>query len=506
MRLARRRGAVARRPGGATVAARVWDAAKPPTSTSWIQRVSADLYYLWQPMGRAKYVQNEMRRLTPTEMAGDSANSETFVPPIALWTTKVFHFAKSVAFDDASVTYTGTGWLGTTSKYTAVVGDKAEWTTPANTAAISMTYLSATNRGYGRVLIDDDPTAANQLPTAQDEVDAGRLPASSLVTNGGTLQPTDRVLDFYVGRASTNPEPILADNLPAAVHTVTIEVTGYKRAESTEARISVASFYYIDIGFTPTTTGTTVLSGVRLRDNTAVQESAYNIKINNVYEWCGGTHANLTGTSETITVDGTPVTMTDGQVLTSTSSIQIDIAGTFHHVQSATPTANVTRTYTMDGDGLRIQHSTEWLVTATPGLAAYPAMLTLHKALGTDKRWADFASVSGSAITADIPLNGGDDEIALGESQVMWGWTPGDHYIAVANIDNAATSLQNWTYSKPRGNIVWDRNEGTKLYWSLYLDDGDTPMPDVTNGTIWAADTTYRWAYVTDADAVCSRS
>ncbi len=502
-----RRGAAARRLSAGSFADNVWEAAKPPTSTSWIQRVSADLYYLWQPLGGNEYVRNEIRRHTAADITPDWPGADDYPAPLSLGSTTSHVFAKGVTGNtDPSVVRTGT-WTGTTTFSSVTPGDRVTWTTPANTVAISCVYVQATNRGFGKVIIDGDPTRANRCDTAQEAVTAGTLPSAALVANGGTLQPTDRVLDFYVLRSAGYPQPLIADGLTAGVHTVVFEATGYKRAAATEARcISPSTFYYIAADFTPTTSGVTVLDGTRLRSNGATQESAYNMRYNSVNNWCGGSHGNMTGLTEAFKVDGSPVTMTNGQVLEALTSVELNTTSTFHHEQytaGVSPIANNSRHYTIDENGLRIEHSTEWLITIGVGLAAYPAMLTLGNDY-TDKRWANFSKAGSDALTSDVTLSG-ENEYSAGESSTIWLWTPANRYVAVARMANAATSLLGWVNAQPKKNLIWNRttDDTAKAYWTLKSQE-DT-MPDQAPGTIWAADTTYRWAKVTDADAIASR-
>lgn len=502
----RRRGAVAHRGGTGTFADAVWDATQPPTSTSWIQRVSADLYYLYQPLGGAEYVRNEMRRLTTAQMTGDDATSETYAPPLSLDATGAYLFAKSVVSTDASVVRFGT-W--TSNLHSSTPGDHSTWTTPANTVAISCTYTAQTNQGFAKVLIDGDPTRANQCDTAQQAVDGGTLPSASLVANGGTLNPTDRVMDWYVLRSAKYPQPLIADGLTPGVHTVRFEVTGYKRAASSAVRsLSPPTLYYVTADASPATAATTVLQGTRMFDGVSAQESAYNIRLSSVNQWMGGIHANYAKVSEVIKVDGSTVTMTDGQVLTALTDVVIDVVGTFHHTSNGpTKIGDVVRKYTLNGNGLRVEHSTTWAITVGMGAASYPAMLTMaRKNTAGEYRWGEFSMASSDAIAGNISAAVvGSVETTLGEASTMWLWTPGGKYVGIGRMVDPATTLLGWVNAQPKKNFVWNNTGGliNKLYWTLKsLED---TMADVPSGTVWAADTTYRWAKVTDADAVCSR-
>lgn len=495
-----RRGAAGskRRGSGASFGNSVWAAAAPRSSVSYIHRVSASSYWLYQQCGVSRY--QKIWLGSSTSLPGGYSSPlylqwiDTSVP--TLWV------------DDAATAwaYTGTGWSVLSGNHrTSTAGDYATWTTPDGATSLTIKPVAATNCGYGLISIDGDPTRADLCPTAQQEVDAGRLPSTALVANGGTLNPTDRVRDFYAADISGLFH--LADALAPGVHTVRVTATGYKRAASTGTRITIDGGYYAASAITPATASVVMLEDRRWMRSGSAYEFAYRMKIGGTSEWAGSIHGYESAGALTITVDGTTVTMTDGQILAATSSIVINRPSTLHH-PNQTGTASVSCAYTLDADGLRISHATTWQVTATPD-TCYPSMLTITEG---DPQFlgVPFTKGSGSAVGTDLNLGQGAGatyyDRTAGESDTMWIWGPGTRYYTVARMSNAPATLQNYAYAGTAKNFIQDRDPGNvnKAYWTLKAATSAV-MPDVANGTVWAGETTYRWAVVTSADAVCSR-
>lgn len=496
----RRRGVSAsarRRSGsGAAFAASVWSAAAPKSSNAYIQRVSSSLYYLMQQVGASRFLKVHME--ASTGMPGGYAAAhfikwvDTVVPMILL--------------DDAhaSWSYVGAGWTILSGNHrSSTTGEYARFTTPADTVAVSVKIAMATNCGFAKVVIDGDPTRATLCQTAAEAVAAGTLPAASLVSGGGTLNPTDRVLDCYQAAGYTN-ERHLVDDLAPGVHTVDLVVTGYKRAAASAARITVDGGYYTTTGTNPLTASVVLLEDKRLTRANSAHEFAYRMKIGGVEEWTGSIHGYEQLVSLGLVLDGTPVTMTDGQTLGASSSIVLNRVSTLHHPSFASA-ATTTATYTFGATGLRVQHSTQWQTTAQP-MICYPAMFPMEE--GTAPLSARFNRGSATALAADVNLGVVTGAIptdtSAGESDQMWMWTAGGRYVVAAKMADPATTLQNWTYSPTVKNFLQDRDVLNKAYWTL-KEDSAAVMPNVTSGTVWASDTTYRWAVVTDADLVCSR-
>src|SRR5690606_32598678 len=121
-----------------------------------------------------------------------------------------------------------------TYRQSSTSGSTVTWTSPTSTA-VGIRTVATTNGGLAKVSIDGSATAATMLPTAQQMVDSGKYLAGILVANGGTLNPTDRVLDCYSPNAAGTAgyEDLwdvrvgFAEGLSSAAHTVVITATGY---------------------------------------------------------------------------------------------------------------------------------------------------------------------------------------------------------------------------------------------------------------------------------------
>ena len=79
--------------------------------------------------------------------------------------------------------------------YTSVTNANLIFPVSNNPDTIGIFDLSVTAAKLAIVELNGDRTLANRLPTAQDLVLQGVLPYSALTTNGGTISPTDRMLN-----------------------------------------------------------------------------------------------------------------------------------------------------------------------------------------------------------------------------------------------------------------------------------------------------------------------
>jgi len=157
----------------------------------------------------------------------------------------------SLDVDDVAVTSSGT-WSSSaqaacfTGNYVRsnTTNDYKEWTTAADVTAVGLRYVEITNAGFVLISIDGDNTRANNLLTAQDYVDNGELAATALVGGGGTLNPTDRLINQYGAAAVWDKQVVLADDLTIGAHTIRMTITGYKQAASTDDRGYITGFMY----------------------------------------------------------------------------------------------------------------------------------------------------------------------------------------------------------------------------------------------------------------------
>lgn len=508
MTLLRRRGIAAAAGTSGAFADAVWAGVKAPDAAAYIRRVSADQYDLIQMIGRSVYAAWTVG--VTTAMDGDIEPS-----PHALQGEGSYWPVASVARDDSSLTYTGTWTTGTGSTYTTTTGDYVEWVTPDDVTSVGFAPSAATNCGYAKIIIDGSSTAANILRTAQDEVDAGRLDASALTTNGGTLDPTDRVQDIAGGSIAIK-QLMVADNLAPGVHTVRVVCTGYKTVTATDVRVNVATCYYGGPAVVPTDAGVTwVIRKNVMPINQAVYEYAYLMEGPlGTTHWIGNHHGFEEETGLTVKVDGVSQTMTDGQVLGGTTVELISDRTQYHrdYSDATDPVGTGQVTYSMTQDGFRVQHHVDWIRALTP-VTAYPAMMSCDE-LTTDIRYESFGRGSASGVDYDFDLTEAFSvslDHSVGESATAWLWSPGGQTVMACRVADLASDLQDFTYSGDGKVFIQDRAVagGTainKVYFPL-MSASLTPgtMPDVGVGSQWHGDTTYRMSVVPSADDLCSR-
>ena len=268
---------------------------------------------------------------------------------------------------DASVTHTGTTyqWQNVTAdsraygggyRFTLTAGEYVNWTTPAGTVHVVASVVANINGGYGLVEIDGSKTAATSLPTAQDEVTAGRLTSTALVANGGTLNPTDRLLNFYSASSLWDDRRVLATGLATGAHTVRITCTGYKQGTAAAARIFSSGFGaagYAATG-TPTTTTTTLFP-----QGSAYSAYEYAIDVESAdgsqHDFVGNVHGYDKPSSVTVYVDGAPVDMTQVGADYSGSDVTIIRDSTISSPYLTGDVATARVMYRLTRDGLEVR-------------------------------------------------------------------------------------------------------------------------------------------------------
>ena len=268
---------------------------------------------------------------------------------------------------DASVTHTGTTyqWQNVTAgssaygggyRYTLTAGEYVNWTTPAGTVHVVASVVANINGGYGLVEIDGSKTAATSLPTAQDEVTAGRLTSTALVANGGTLNPTDRLLNFYSASSLWDDRRVLATGLATGAHTVRITCTGYKQGTAAAARIFSSGFGaagYASVG-TPTVTTTTLFP-----QGSAYSAYEYAIDVESAdgsqHDFVGNVHGYDKPSSITVYVDGAQVDMTQAGADYSGSDVTIIRDSTISSPYLTGDVATARVMYRLTRDGLEVR-------------------------------------------------------------------------------------------------------------------------------------------------------
>jgi hypothetical protein len=286
-------------------------------------------------------------------------------------TTNVTTFVNSTTFTTGTAASTsGTGLNAVvypTYRMNDQAGATATWVSPANTTIVGLGVVIAQNGGLGKVTVSGATSGektANLLKTAQAVVDSGRYPNTILVANGGTLNPTDRVIDYYSGGALTyyDQRVAVADTLPADTYTVTITGTGYKAAAASGARIYVDRFAYGFANTVVTDSGVQLFTTHDLSCSfPSAWEMAMDCKPATGSTWTFiGQAAHQLENQQTITtkVDGNNLTLTNGQVKSCGSAQVIRTTKLYHPDSGAAlaspPLGTVTYTYTLTASQLAV--------------------------------------------------------------------------------------------------------------------------------------------------------
>lgn len=454
-----------------------------------IKRVSANLYTLMQSLGDGLW------------WALDWENGQAWAaPPPGGFNLHQLHKHRygipmlSVNQEDASVVRSGT-W---STLQTAVAGTfggnyrhnnnnastYVEYTSPANTIALGLHKMRINNGGYGLVTIDGDATRANRLPTAQQEVDAGRLASSALVANGGTLNPTDRVIEFYNSSTIANTPTVVADGLTAGVHTLRVTHTGYKRAASSAARIYDDGYSYALASTTPATASASVFAVGEL----STTDSSWNMAIDYKPDaggssvFCGEVHGYEDQQSMTIAIDGAASTLTDGQVADATSIVIDRVSHLKHPDSGATVHAICTGQWRFTARGMEVTKEIAWQDACTVQ-SSYAAMFPCAGAL------FDKGAVIGAG---DLDLSISDDaQMGKKPSPLAYLWDTDGEIGVYLYSPNAGQATNDWLHSASNYLSIQRRSTSDvrKVYLSRVNPPGGTEA--VGGGTTWRS--TARW-------------
>jgi len=405
---------------------------------------------------------------------------------------------------DTSFAYSASGWLtssnantyGGTYARNSTTGATCTWTTPTATS-VGLRAYRTTNGGYAKVTLDASATAATLLPSAQDEVDAGRLAATALVAGGGTLTPTDRIYDSYGATSDSDLLIRFAEGLTSAAHTVVLTCTGYKRAASTDVRLYVSGGIYATAATTAATAGMTLAPLVTLLSSSSVYEYAitYTPTGGTLYPFIGNRHGNDIEDVFTITLDGTVTTLTDGQVATG-ALVSVARATHLRHPDTgATNVATAITTYTMrPGWGMDVQAALTWLVAGV-ARASYLGMLPTQGNVCTKGRAAGGPVVT---LTADDGSSKGStrsDTLAL--------WQDGGRGAVMLTMRDLPTAVNRWTGATT--NFAWFEDRTGGDFNKAYFQRVQTPGTEtIAASDVWEMFATYRAAWMTSTAALAT--
>jgi hypothetical protein len=451
------------------------------------------IHYLGYALGGGRYA---MTQLVPRTLAVAGTLTTLGDDQVRACAVAYLHSDSAI-----SPVYGGTGWgsvadaemFGGSYKYSSDTGATATWTTPAGTTRTGMLYYRTTNGGICKVSIDGDATRANLLPTAQERVTAGFLASTALVANGGTLNPTDRVLDQYryTSTALKNAPVLFADDLAAGAHVIVLTVTGYKHTHVG----AVGTRLYADALLAGSTT--TGVGGVNVflpivasfsGDTGSAKELAIQFvppEQVSAVDFLGNIHDYEYQDSIVYTVDGATVTPTDGQILTG-QVVGAMLASHLRHPDTGvTDVALIAKQYeAQPATGLRVQQTIIWQhggETRRAYVAMYPLGTTFNR-----------GSEVGATLDFDLDPNSGGFVVA-GARQVAYLWQATGLFGAALYVPDPVVTVNNWTYSSPTiaGLAIEDRAAGTTNKAYLTRSTEFTPEP-VGVGDVWQSEVYYR--------------
>lgn len=445
-------------------------------------------YWLCQHIGNARY--------WCTQLLSSTIDTKTLH---ALYKSKIQSPFLALDQTSAAFTYAGTwthnisqaGTYGGTYSRTTVATSTATVVTPASVYRVALRGMSASNAGVCKVSIDGDPTRANLLSTAQDLVTAGTLPDTVLIANGGTLNPTDRVIDQYSAVLTADTVVRLADDLSAEAHTIVLTCTGYKRAASSDTRLYLSGLDYCATTTRMSAVGA-IMRDVNISINNNVSAWEYALGVNGAV-LCGGLHGYEGQTALTIAVDSVETVLENNQSatggeLTVVRTTQLFSAGVD---AGATQIADVSTTYTLNPTtGLNINAVFDWLVNASI-TQAFAAMMPVD----------DTYDKGGNISTSDVTLLDNDDSIkAQGAGNLLMAWDIDGYYGAAVYVYDENGTLLNWLNSSDFA-YIQDRTAGfNKMYFSRV----DAPATEsVAVGGQWVLESFRKVGYFsTGANAI----
>jgi len=416
----------------------------------------------------------------------------------------------SVDHLDASVTLSSTGWSGNTAnaasyggsynQNNATVGAYVEWTAPVGAIRVGTRTVAVSNEGIALVTVDGDATKANLLPTAQQLVDAGKLVSTALVANGGTLNPTDRVLDLY--SAATAPTSVIdydrhyaiADGLaPGSAHVVRMTLTGYKNVQSSDIRLYVSGFTYAKTDTTVTTATAELLPATRtLSQFDSAYEYAHDYAPNGSTnsQLIGNVHGYDKSVSFRVYVDNEEVTLGTAERRYGAVTI-VRKSELYHPDTPATKQADVTVTYRFGSAGMVVEWALTWAVTGAKVKRSYPAMFPVNGDTFT------VGSMTYAVTDYALTLNAGTYFGKI-PSDTIYMWEPAGTIAALLHLPDLEKSVGNWgENSQDIFAAIEDRVPGgvnlgnlSKAYMTRQGALG--PVSSVTAGEVWKSIAVYR--------------
>ena len=321
--------------------------------------------------------------------------------------------------------------------------------------------------GFLKVLIDNDPTLANMLPTAQQFVNNGTLSSSCLNTNGGQLAPTDRLL---YGRSpcsnailpihsdlsyfTTSRRLIIANNLSLDTHIVRFIITPYSAINSSVKTVRLTGIWFNDTSINITKPGvsfeplfTSNLSSTNSDNNFAFSFVPQGLNVNQA-EWLGHSGSQFKSTT-TMYKDGYLLSsVPQGNYTNLCNEFKFNITGYCKHsLIGKVATYNQSYTFTAK-DGVKINTVYVWNY---PGTATgYLPQLAVNEPINKATAWE---------ATQNYILNNDDESYKYNQNASSgYIWNPTTNWAMLCAIGDTCNLF------------IQDRSGGiiNKLYFRRY--------------------------------------
>lgn len=393
---------------------------------------------------------------------------------------------------------TVTGSYGGSYNLTETVGAYEERTCPPGSESCGFRAIFTSNGGYAKVT----GVVANLLPTAQEEVDAGRLTSAALIANGGTLDPADRLLDLYSSDLERDRLVVIATGLsPSGTHVPRYTHTGYRNVGNTSgvSRLYTSGYMHGTSSTLISDAGAEIAALRVLQSTDSAADYAFQLLPSgaSTSTLVGSVHTNEVQDSISFAVEGDTVVLADGDRETGASVVATRNTHLLHPETGGTHIADLETTFALTGRDLAVRLAPfDWLVDTRVDLA-YVHMFPLDA--------ATFTRAHSLGLAAPITLDH-DDNLFYGASRagLGWMWDPDEGYAAALHVPNVVEETNNWARSAPHYMDFQDRGTGQLISKAYVARVGNPATPEnVTAGTTWGPfEGRYMTTILGDAEAL----
>jgi hypothetical protein len=382
---------------------------------------------------------------------------------------------------------------------TVLPGASISFTTDSCTR-IGLYDLSVSSSGLMLVSIDSNTNLANHLPTAQQFVNAGVFSPSVLSTNGGTLNPNDRVF-YQKSPAGTTNIPLnsngmdsyytqsrrlnIASGLPNTQHVIKFTNTGYSPIGSTSKQFRISGIWFNsnNISINDSMIGFESLNSPDIFCNGSDNNFAFQYKplTSSAYDWLGHTGTQFKTNSTIIKVDNNIISSLPMGVMKKCKELHLTFYGNCKHL----PTNSTALTYNQvlkitSANGVESTINGKWLVSGIISSGYIPQLGVndpIYRATATEANQ-----------TWDMNLENDQNRfVQIGSEAYMW--NPTSNWAIYLFNNDSSTILLN------------DRSTGfmNKIYFREYFND------TVTTGDIISCYSNYRFKKFLDAELLLAK-